>query len=98
MKRLVGNCPRCGNPIYEGKKAVPERTCMCRPMDDGPSVAPYVPVPVNPSPYYPWWGVYPPPNTTWWPKTIPWYGEITCGTTTGGSYTITGNTSTLRVT
>ena len=54
MRRVVGNCPRCGNPIYEAKKA-PARTCACPPLGDAgtsPQVAPVPYVPFNP--WYPW--------------------------------------------
>ena len=82
MRRLVGNCPRCGNPIYEGKKA-PQRTCMCWPLQDPPSLAPivhpYVPVPVQPYQPNPWWNPWP---------------TITYGTTTGD----TTNTAMWKIT
>lgn len=47
-KKVVGNCPRCGMPIYDaGKK--PWKSCQCLPLADAPQ-------PVYPT--YPWY-VYP---------------------------------------
>ena len=61
-KKVVGNCPRCGMPIYETKGRA-AKSCQCFPLSDAaawypyqpPRVAPYNPYPYNPCPYNPWY-------------------------------------------
>ena len=98
-KRVVGNCPRCGMPIYEAK-GEPKKSCRCAPLADAPVPwvpAPYVPTPVYPRrPWYPWWYPWNPypltPYYSTWGGTanVPsvWVGDPT----TAGSVTVTTTT------
>ena len=63
-RKQVGNCPRCGMPIYEDADQVARKSCICAPLELIPAPYPY-PVMVPPQP--PTWIPYQPPN---WPTII----------------------------
>ncbi len=83
--KVVGNCPRCGFPIYE-KHGKPEKSCSCWPLVDAPHFVP-APYPIYPQPiYYP--PVYP------WQPVQPYINPIWINPT----YTTTAQSGTISIT
>jgi hypothetical protein len=88
--KIVGNCPSCGNPIYDRRKSAgmavrdPLRTCFCPPLHQQQLVPTITPPPyISPVP----WQSPSIAPTTWPPG-----GQTICsspGTFTSGTVTYT---------